>query len=88
VTDEHDEHSLTAVMDTINAAGLMEARDRQARILLEAATVEQLTVDSIRDRNSDTMQMNMTLNQLRDGRRMGQALVQGSEHTLRTWRQP
>jgi hypothetical protein len=66
----------------------MEAQDKQARIQLQAATLEQLTVDNMRDRNSDTMQMNMTLNQLRDGRRIGQALIQGSENSLRTWRQP
>jgi hypothetical protein len=88
VTDDDDEQSVTAVMDKISAAGLMEAQDKQARIQLQAAALEQLTVDNMRDRNSDTMQMNMTLNQLRDGRRIGQALVQGSENTLRTWRQP
>jgi hypothetical protein len=88
VTDENDAHSLTAVMDTVSAAGLMEAQDKQARIQLEAATLEQLILDNMRDRNSDTMQMNMTLNQLRDGRRIGQALIQGSENSLRLWRQP
>jgi hypothetical protein len=88
VTNDDDQLSITAVMDTISAAGLMEARNKQARIQLEAATLEQLTLDNMRDRNSATMQMNMTLNQLRDAGQLGRALIQGSENHLRTWRQP
>ena len=88
VTSDDDQSSITAVMDTISAAGLMEAQNKQARIQLEAATLEQLTLDNMRDRNSATMSMNMTLNQLRDGGQIGRALIQGSENRLRTWRQP
>jgi hypothetical protein len=88
VTDDDDEQSVTAVLDKISAAGLMESQDKQAKIQLTAAALEQLAIDNIRDRNADTMMMNMTLNQLRDGGRMGAALVQGSTNSLRTWRQP
>jgi len=88
VIDPSNEQSATAVLDKISGAVLIGARQRQARSQLLAAFVEQLLVDSKRDRDADAAVMNMQLVTWRDGRAANDAFVAGTGDALRTWRQP
>jgi hypothetical protein len=88
VIDPSDQQSATAVLDKISAAVLIGARQRQARSQLLAAFVEQLLVDSKRDRDVDATAMNMQLTTWRDRRAANEAFVAGTGDALRTWRQP
>ena len=88
VIDPSDEQSTTAVLDKISGAVLIGARQRQARSQLFAAVVEQLLVDSKRDRDADAAAMNMQLVTWRDRRAANEAFVAGTGDALRTWRQP
>ena len=88
VIDPSDEQSATAVLDKISGAVLIGARQRQARSQLLTAFVEQLLVDSKRDRDADAAAMNMQLVTWRDGRAANEAFVAGTGDALRTWRQP
>ena len=88
VIDPSDTQSTTAVLDKISGAVLIGARQRQARSQLLAAFVEQLLVDSKRDRDADVAAMNMQLTTWRDGRAANEAFVAGTGDALRTWRQP
>lgn len=88
VTDDSQEQSTTAVLDKISGAGLIGARQRQARIQLLDGIVEQLLVESKRARDTETAAMNMQLVAWRDRAAMNQAFVAGAGDALRTWRQP
>ena len=88
VIDPSDTQSTTAVLDKISGAVLIGARQRQARSQLLAAFVEQLLVDSKRDRDADAAAMNMQLVTWRDRRAANEAFVAGTGDALRTWRQP
>jgi len=88
VTNDSQEQSTTAVLDKISGAGLIGARQRQARIQLLDGIVEQLLVESKRARDTETAAMNMQLIAWRDRAAMNQAFVAGAGDALRTWRQP
>ncbi len=88
VIDPDSEQSSTAVLDKISGAILLGARQRQARSQLLAAFVEQLLIDSKRERDVDATAMNMQLVTWRDGRAANAAFVAGTGDALRTWRQP
>ncbi len=88
VIDSDSEQSSTAVLDKISGAILIGARQRQARSQLLAAFVEQLLIDSKRERDVDATAMNMQLVTWRDGRAANAAFVAGTGDALRTWRQP
>jgi len=88
VIDPSDEQSTTAVLDKISGAVLIGARQRQARSQLLTAFVEQLLVDSKRDRDADAAAMNMQLVTWRDRKAANEAFVAGAGEALRTWRQP
>jgi hypothetical protein len=88
VTDPSDAQSTTAVLDKISGAVLIGARQRQARSQLLAAFLEQLLVDSKRDRDAEAAAMNMQLVTWRDCRAANEAFVAGTSDALRTWRQP
>lgn len=88
VIDPDSEQSSTAVLDKISGAILLGARQRQARSQLLAAFVEQLLIDSKRERDVDATAMNMQLVTWRDGRAANTAFVAGTGDALRTWRQP
>lgn len=88
VTNGSQEQSATAVLDKISGAGLIGARQRQARIQLLDGIVEQLLVESKRTRDTETAAMNMQLVAWRDRAAMNQAFVAGAGDALRTWRQP
>lgn len=88
VIDPSDAQSTTAVLDKISGAVLIGARQRQARSQLLAALVEQLLVDSKRDRDADAAAMNLQLVTWRDRRAANEAFVAGTGDALRTWRQP
>lgn len=88
VIDPDSEQSSTAILDKISGAILIGARQRQARSQLLAAFVEQLLIDSKRERDVDATAMNMQLVTWRDGRAANAAFVAGTGDALRTWRQP
>lgn len=88
VTNDSLEQSATAVLDKISGAGLIGARQRQARIQLLDGMVEQLLVESKRARDTETAAMNMQLTAWRDRGAVNQAFVAGAGDALRTWRQP
>ena len=88
VTNDSLEQSTTAILDKISGAGLIAARQRQARIQLLDGLVEQLLVESKRTRDTETAAMNMQLVAWRDRAAVNQAFVAGAGDALRTWRQP
>ena len=88
VADGSSAQSATAVADKISAAVLLENRNRQTRMQILTAMVEQLLVDNKRSRDAETAAMNMQLGRLRDGRTAGLSLLAGAGDDLRTWKQP
>jgi len=88
VADGSSAQSATAVVDKISAAVLLENRNRQARLQLLTAMVEQLLVDNKRSRDAETAAMNMQLGRWQDGRTAGVSLLAGAGDDLRTWKQP
>jgi hypothetical protein len=88
VIDPSSDQSTAAVLDKISGAGVIGARQRQARIQLLVGMVEQLVVDSKRARDTDTAALAMQIVTWRDGRAAAEAFVAGSGDALRTWRQP
>jgi hypothetical protein len=88
VLDPSPAHSTTAVLDTISGAVLLAARQRQARLQLLTAVVEQLLIDTARARNADAAATNLQLVTWRDGVAANDAFVAGAGDALRRWRQP
>jgi len=88
VTDDALEQSTTAILDKISGAGLIGARQRQARIQLLGGMVEQLLVEGKRARDTEAASMNMQLTAWRDRAAVNQAFAAGVGDALRTWRQP
>ena len=88
VTDPSPDHSATAVLDTISGAALLETRQKQARLQLVTAILEQLLVDNKRSRDTEAAVVNMRLQQLRALSNEGGGFVTGASEDLRTWRQP
>jgi hypothetical protein len=86
--DGSSTQSATAVADKISGAVLLENRNRQARLEVLTAMVEQLLVDNKRSRDAETAAMNMQLGRLREGRTAGLSLLSGAGNDLRTWKQP
>ena len=79
---------MTAVLDKISGAVLLETRQKQARMQFLAAIAEQLLVDNKRARDTEAAAMNMQLGRLRDGRAAKTSLLAGAGDDLRSWRQP
>lgn len=88
VTDPSEEQSATAVTDKISGATLIGARQRQARIQLLAAVLEQVLVDNKRARDAEVARINMQLGQLRRTAAAESTLLAGAGDQLRAWRQP
>lgn len=88
VVDPSNEQSATAVLDKISGAVLIGARQRQARVQLLAALVEQLLVDSKRARDTDAAAIAMQVASWRDGKEANRAFAAGTADALRSWRQP
>ena len=88
VVDADDEQSMTAVLDTVSGAVLIEARQKQARIQLLAAVAEHLILENKRSRDAEAAGLNMQLNRLRDGRGANASLLAGSGADFRAWTQP
>ena len=78
----------TAVLDKISGAGVIRARQQQARIQFMTGIVEQLLVDNKRSRDTEAAVMNMQLQRLRYGQTAGASLVAGAANDLRSWKQP
>lgn len=87
VTDGSLEQSATAVLDKISGATLIAARQRQARGGLLVALVEQLAIDTKRERDTHAAALNMQLSQWANQGAPG-AAFSGTGDALRTWRQP
>ena len=88
VIDPSDEQSTAAVLDKMSGAGLIGARQRQARIQLLVGVLEQLLVDTKRARDTDVAALTMQMVTWRDGQAANEAFVAGSGDALETWRQP
>jgi hypothetical protein len=88
VIDPSDAQSTTAVLDKVSAAGVIRARQQQARLQLLTALNEQLLIDAKRTRDTEAAAMNMQLRRLLEGRAVAASLVAGSAQDFRTWRQP
>lgn len=87
VTDGSLEQSATAVLDKLSGASLIAVRQRQARSELLLGLVEQLLVDTKRERDTHAAATNMQLTQWANGGAPRTAFA-GSGDALRTWRQP
>lgn len=87
VTDGSLEQSATAVLDKISGATLIAAQQRQARTQLLIGLLEQLSVDTKRERDTHAAAVNMQLAKWAQLRNSGNAFA-GSGDALRTWRQP
>jgi hypothetical protein len=87
-TNDAAEQSATAVLEKISGAGLIGARQRQARIQFLDGMVEQLLMENKRARDSEAAVMNMQLVAWRDRAAVNEAFVAGAGDALRTWRQP
>lgn len=87
VTDGSLDQSATAVLDKISGATLIAARQRQARSALLMGLVEQLAVDTKRERDTHAAALNMQLSQWANAASPGVAFS-GTGDALRTWRQP
>lgn len=87
VIDGSLEQSATAVLDKISGATLIGARQRQARSTLLMGLVEQLAVDTKRERDTHAAALNMQLSQWANAPAPG-AAFSGTGDALRTWRQP
>jgi hypothetical protein len=82
------EQSMTAVLDKISGGVLVGARQRQNRVQVLAAVVEQLAVEGKRARDTEAATLNMQLTSWRDREAVNAAFVAGVGDALRTWRQP
>jgi hypothetical protein len=90
VTDPSEDQSTTAVLDKISAAGLLETRQKQARLQYLTSLAEQLVLDNKRARDTEAALLNMQLRRLLhdDGGEGGGGMLDGAGDDLRTWRQP
>ena len=88
VTNGSLEQSMTAVLDKISGGVLVGARQRQNRVQVLAAVVEQLAVEGKRARDTEAATLNMQLTSWRDREAVNAAFVAGAGDALRTWRQP
>lgn len=88
VTNGSLEQSMTAVLDKISGGVLVGARQRQNRLQVLAAVVEQLAVDGKRARDTEAATLNMQLTSWREREAVNAAFASGSGDALRTWRQP
>lgn len=78
----------TAVLEKISGAGLIRARQQQARIQFLTDLVEQLLVDNKRSRDTESATMNMQIQRLLYGRTAGANLMAGASSDLRAWSLP
>jgi hypothetical protein len=88
VTNGTLEQSMTAILDKISGGVLVGARQRQNRVQVLAAVMEQLAVEGKRARDTEAATLNMQLTSWRDRESANAAFVAGSGDALRTWRQP
>ena len=88
--DPSQEQSATAVLDKISAAGLLETRQKQARLQYLTSLAEQLVLDNKRSRDTEAALLNMQLRRLLmgDGGEGDRGMLDGAGDDLRTWRQP
>ena len=88
VIDPSTEQSATAVLDKISGAALLETRQKQARLQLLTAIVEQILVENKRARDTEAAILNMQLGRLRGQPDEGGGFLWGAAIDLRRWRQP
>jgi len=88
VVDPTSTQSATAVLDKISAAMSVGARQRQARIQLLTAVLEQLLVENKEVRDAEAAALNMQLVKWRARRVADEEFEAGNGEALRTWRQP
>ena len=90
VINPSEDQSATAVLGKISGAGLLETRQKQARLQYLTSVVEQLVIDNKRARDTEAALLNMQLRRLlaSDRGEEGGGMLDGAGHDLRTWRQP
>jgi len=90
VLKEDNEESLTAVLDKLSGAALVEAQNKQARAQFQAAVLEQLLIDQLWDRDADAALMNMQLRLMQAAQddEGARSIVDGAGDTIRNWRLP
>jgi hypothetical protein len=88
VTNGSLDQSMTAILDKISGGVLVGARQRQNRVQVLAAVVEQLAVEGKRARDTEAATLNMQLTSWRDREAVNTAFVAGTGDALRIWRQP
>jgi hypothetical protein len=88
VIDPSLAQSATAVLDKISGAALLGARQRQARMQLLTGVVEELLIDSKRDRDTQASAVNMQITTWRNADAANRAFAAGTGDALRNWRQP
>lgn len=91
VIDPSEDQGATAVLDKISAAGLLETRQKQARLQYLSSLVEQLVIDNKRARDTEAAVLNMQLRRLlagHGGEEGGTGMLDGAGNDLRMWRQP
>jgi hypothetical protein len=91
VTDPSQTQGTAAVLDKLSVAALIETSQKQSRLGLLTAMLEQLAVDNKRGRDSDAAALNMQLGRLRlaaECRGGCPGFLAGAAGDLRSWRQP
>lgn len=88
VIDPSQEQSATAIAEKVSGAVLIGARQRQARLQLMLALVEQALADAKRIRDGEASTMNMQLGKLAAGSAATASVTAGASEALRNWRQP
>lgn len=88
VIDPSNDQSVTAILEKINGAALLEARQKQARLQLLGALNEQLLLENKRLRDTEVAAINMHIGRLRHAHAAKPPLLSGAANELRGWRQP
>jgi hypothetical protein len=79
-------HQLTAIMDKISAAQLINRRSDMAANQLSSNVLEQMIGQNMLGRAAEAQNLNMRLNQIDRGPDMGRAMMQGADDALaRNW---
>jgi hypothetical protein len=81
-------HQLTAIVDKVAAAQLVNRRSDMAGNQLLSNVLEQQIAGNKRKRDAEATNMNMRLTALEDDGRTGQSMVAGATSTLEDWRLP
>jgi len=87
--DADETQSTTAVLDTLNAAAVLELKQQQARVQLLVTAVELAVLDNVRHRNAEVIAMNQRLRAEAHFRTYAATIWPDAEDArAAAWRQP